>query len=66
MGDPVTAVQLAARVGVATPQFRAWLRRQAAEGQVVVRGHQHGARWLFTADEAEELALQFRRSRAGG
>jgi len=66
----VTAVALAARLGVDARAFRAWLRGLAGAGHPIVGNHQPSNRWFFSEAEADELATLYsltggRRARDG-
>ncbi len=56
----VSAVELAARLGTSGKQFRAWLRTEADNGHELLQGHQHGDNWVFTSDQADQLAAEYR------
>lgn len=63
--EPVTAVELASRLGVSAKQLRTWLRQEAAAGNVIVQNHQHGDRWVLTRDEEDGLAGEYRQGHSG-
>ncbi len=44
------------RLGVGPSSLRAWLRRQSAAGNPLLRPHRHGADWTFSPDVAAALA----------
>lgn len=56
MQEEISAVELATRLGVGPSSLRAWLRRQSAAGNPLLRSHQHGAEWTFSPDVAAALA----------
>lgn len=58
--DAVTAVDLARRLKVDPKRFRGWLREKARTGHPLLRAHQHRDSWIFTRQEAERLAAEFR------
>lgn len=60
-GEPVTAEDLATRLGTSGKQLRAWLRDEAARGHELLRTHQHGDNWVFSSDQADQLAAEYRR-----
>lgn len=66
MAEAITAEDLAARLNTSGKQLRAWLRAEAAQGHELLRTHQHGENWVFTSDQAEQLAAEYRRRGAGG
>lgn len=57
-------MELATRLGVAPSSLRAWLRRQAAAGNPLLRSHRHGADWTFFPDVAAVLADAYAREAA--
>jgi transposase-like protein len=59
---PVTAVDLAQRLGVDPKTLREWLRMQAKSGHPVLQAHDHGDRWVFTREQANNLAMHFWRA----
>ena len=64
MPAEVSAVELATRLGVRPSSLRAWLRRQAAAGDPLLRSHRHGAEWTFALDVAAALADAYAREAA--
>ncbi len=56
----VTAEQLAARLGISGKTFRSWLRAQWRAGHPLLTDHQHGGSWLFDAEDAAALEVQYR------
>ncbi len=61
LGHSVTAEDLAARLGTSGKQLRAWLRDEATRGHELLRTHHHGDNWVFTPDQADQLAAEYRR-----
>lgn len=51
---------MARALGITGLQFRNWLRAGAAAGHPLLASHQHGARWEFTREEADQLMAEYR------
>ena len=63
MGEIVVPNEMARALGITGLQFRNWLRAGAAAGHPLLASHQHGARWEFTRQEADQLMAEYREGR---
>jgi hypothetical protein len=54
----VSARELADRVGISAKRLRDWLRHQAADGHPLLAGHGKYDRWIFSVNDANQLAAE--------
>src|SRR4051794_32504279 len=66
VSDLVTAVELARELEVDPKRLRRWLRAQRELGHPLLGGHVHAARWEFSRDDADKLAVEFESAEESG
>lgn len=60
--NAVTPPEIAKTLDVTGLTFRNWLRSEQAAGHPILDGHEHGARYYFTREQADQLAAEYRAS----